>query len=773
MKAIDLVTAGKSVKKIDSLSLATGRAKFVDDVHIPGLLIAKLVTSPHAHARIVEIDTSAAAKVPGVVCILTHKDLPRVPHTTAGQGYPEPSPYDTFILDDKVRFVGDRVCAIAAETRDAAERAARAVKVSYEVLPAVLDPEHAMDDGVPVIHDEPDALRIADPKRNLAAEAGFTLGKDFFEDADFIFDRTFITHYAQHTPIEPHICIAYFDEQDRLVLRTSTQVPFHARRIAAQSLRIPVKRIRVIKPRIGGGFGTKQEVLLEGIVGALALRTHRPVKLELTRAEETVSSRTRHPMVLHLRSGLKKDGTITDFDMDVINNTGAYGSHALTVGCNVGSKCLPLYRAKNVKFQVRGVYTNLPVGGAYRGYGATQGAFAMECLVDEMAERLGVDSLEFRKRSHIQEGETSPIFKAMGEGREGVAMTIQSCGLDRCIDLGAQEIDWYAKKKQPKGPGPVKRGLGCACLMQGSSIPGIDMGAASIKMNDDGSFNLLMGATDLGTGSDTVLAQIAAEVLGVRETDMIVYSSDTDMTPFDVGAYASSTTYLSGMAVKKAAEQVKTQILEVAGKMLEVDASKSVLRDGMVVLPNGRRLTLAEIAQQSLYIQDQFQIFGIASHVTSASPPPFSAHFCELEVDEETGHVKVLEYVAAVDCGTAINPRLAEGQTEGAVLNGISYALTEEICFDPKGRPRNPTFTHYKIFNSVDVPPIKTILVPTWEPTGPYGAKSVSEIGINGPLPAIANAIYDAIGIRLRETPFTPEKVLKALRLRARGRRLE
>ncbi|MBI3892675.1 MAG: molybdopterin-dependent oxidoreductase, partial [Candidatus Wallbacteria bacterium] len=461
------------------------------------------------------------------------------------------------------------------------------------------------------------------------------------------------------------------------------------------------------------------------------------------------------------------------FDLDVISNTGAYGTHALTVGCNTGSKVLPLYRAKNVKFTMRAVYTNMPVGGAYRGYGATQGAYAMECLIDEMAERLQLDPLEFRKKNHIRIGESSPVFKALGEGREGVAQTIESCGLDQCIDLGAKEIGWYEKHGKPKGKGPIKRGVGVACLMQGSSIPGIDMGAATIKMNEDGSFNLLMGATDLGTGSDTVLAQIAAEVLGVRESDIIAYSSDTDMTPFDVGAYASSTTFLSGMAVKKAAEQARDQILHVAGKMLEVDPSGALLQDGMVVMPNGRRLSLKEIALQSLYIHDQFQIMGCSSHITQTSPPPFAAHFSEVEVDEETGKVTVLKYVAAVDCGTAINPRLAEGQTEGAVLNGISYALVEEICFDSKGRPRNPTWQYYKIFTTQDAPPIKTILVPTWEPTGPYGAKSVSEISINGPMPCIANAIYDAIGIRMREAPFTSEKVLKALKLKARGRRLE
>ncbi len=768
-----LVTASKSVKKVDALSMATGRALYVDDFQVPGMLIGKVLRSPHAHAKILKIDASEAKKIPGVVCVLTHKDVPRIPHTTAGQGYPEPSPYDTFILDNKVRYVGDRVAAVAAETRDAAERAIRAIDVTYEVLPAVLDCERAMDPDAPKIHDEDDALRIPDADRNLAAEMGFTIGTSFFEKADYIFDRKFVTHYAQHCPIEPHITMAYFDEQDRLVIRTSTQVPFHARRIVAQALRYPLKKIRVIKPRIGGGFGAKQEVLLEPLVAALAVKTHRPVKIELTRAEETSASRTRHPMVIHLRAGLKKDGIITDLDMDVLSNTGAYGSHALTVACNTGSKVLPLYRADNVKFDAKAVYTNLPVGGAYRGYGATQAAYPMECLIDEMAERIGMDPLEFRKKNHIQEGESSPVFKQLGEGREGVAQTIMSCGLDRCIDLGAKEIKWKEKHGGDKGKGPLKRGVGVATLMQGSSIPGIDMGAASIKMNEDGSFNLLMGATDLGTGSDTVLAQIAAEVLGVRTEDIIPYSSDTDMTPFDVGAYASSTTYLSGMAVKKAAEEVKAQILKVAGQMLDVDPTGSKLQDGMVVLPNGRRLTLAEISLQSLYILDQHQIMGSSSHITTASPPPFAAHFAEVEVDTETGKVEVIKYVAAVDCGTAINPRLAEGQTEGAVLNGISYALTEEICFDSKGRPRNSTWTHYKIFNAAEAPPLKTILVPTWEPTGPYGAKSVSEISINGPMPCLANAIYDAVGIRLTEAPFTPEKVLKALRLKARGRRTD
>jgi putative selenate reductase molybdopterin-binding subunit len=662
------------------------------------------------------------------------------------------------------------VAAVAADTLEAARKALEAIVVEYEQLEPVFDPRAALKEGAPIIHDEPEARMIIpvpyDPKRNIAAQVQATVGdvEAGLAAADVKVEKEFEVHYAQHCPLEPHVAVTCLDARGRLVIRTSTQVPFHVRRIVAERMQLPVSRVRVIKPRIGGGFGAKQEVLIEDICSALTLKTGKPVFLEYTRAEEFASSRTRHPQVIKVRAGARKDGTLTAYDLDIVMNNGAYGAHALTVVCNSGSKTLPLYRWETIRFQGTTAYTNLPVGGAYRGYGATQAYFALECVMDELAEKCGLDPLEFRRMNRIREGETSPIFKALGEGTEGVPQTIGSTGLDECIRLGAEEIGWQEKRGRDRnGPGPIKRGLGMACLMQGSSIPHIDMGSAYIKMNEDGSFNLQLGATDLGTGSDTVLAQVAAEVLGCRIEAFNVYSSDTDLTPFDVGAYASSTTYLTGEAVAKAAREVRAQVLKVAARMLSVAEEAVQIADGRCTAPNGKSVTFADVGRHALYLSDQHQIQGSASHITEKSPPPFSAHFAEVEVDCETGQVKVLAYVGAIDCGTAINPKLAEGQNEGAMLNGISYALTEEYLFDKRGKMLNDSFNNYKIFSTADLPRLKTILVPTWEPTGPFGAKSVSEIGINGPIPAIANAIYDAVGIRLTHTPFTPEKILKAL----------
>jgi putative selenate reductase molybdopterin-binding subunit len=767
---------GQSVDKIDALSLATGRALFVADEVPRGTLHAAVLPSPHAHALIRKIDASKARALAGVHAVLTHEDVPRVAHTTAGQGFPEPSPYDTFVLDRKVRFVGDRVAAVAAESPEIAREALGLIEVEFDVLDPVLDPRAALEAGAPVIHDEPEARAVIpveyEPSRNLAARVATEVG-----DCDAALARSahvheaeYEAHYAQHCPIEPHVCVSFLDERGRLVIRTSTQVPFHVRRIVAQALQLPVRAVRVVKPRIGGGFGAKQEVLIEPLCAALTLATKRPVLYELTRAEEFLS-RTRHPQVLRVRMGADAKGRITAIDLDVLMNSGAYGAHALTVACNSGSKVLPLYPCDDVKFRARTAYTNLPVGGAYRGYGATQAAFAMECHVDDLADKAGIDPVEMRRLNHIRSGGTSPIFAALGEGKPGVEQSIGSCGLAECIDRGAAAIGW-SEKRSRRDEGPVKRGVGMALLMQGSSIPEIDMGAATIKLNDDGSVNLLVGATDLGTGSDTVLAQVVAEVLGIGVEDVLVLSSDTDTTPFDVGAYASSTTYLSGMAAKKAAEDVAAQIRAVAARMLGGAHAPDTLRleGGRVVAPDGKAKTVAEVALHSLYVADQEQIAATRSHVSHRSPPPFSAHFADVAVDTETGQIKVLAYVAAVDCGTAINPALAEGQIEGAVLNGLSYALTEQYLFDTRGRMTNASFRDYKIWTTRDLPEIQAILVPTYEETGPFGAKSVSEIGINGALPAISNAVKHATGVRLRRPPFTPPRVLAALRAEGDGR---
>ncbi len=758
---------GKSVPKKDSMALATGGSMFVADMLPKRYLVAKMLRSPHAHARIISIDSSEAEALDGVYAVIHHGNVPRIMRTTAGQGAPEPSPYDFTTFDNKVRFVGDRVAAVAAENAQIAERALQLIKVEYEVLQPVLDIRDALVPGAPVIHDEPDCRVVIpvpyEPSRNLASHVDMLVGdlEAGYEQADLVVDHEYECQYAQHCPIEPHVCLAQPLPDGRLRLTTSTQVPFHVRRIIASALQWPVAKIQVVKPRIGGGFGTKQEVLIEDVAAFLAIRTSMPVFFELTRSEE-FTSRTRHPMVVRLKTGVKTDGTLTAVDLNVLSNTGAYGSHALTVSCNCGSKVLPLYRWPNIGFAADAVYTNMPVAGAYRGYGATQAYMAMEIQMDEMAISLGLDPLEFRRANLVRKGETSPVFKALGEGREGVDQSIESIGIEKCLKLGAKAIGWKRNRRRP-GKGRFRRGVGMCCLMQGSSIPEVDMGSASLKLNEDGSLNLLVGATDLGTGSDTVLAQIAAEVLGVGVDKIVVYSSDTDLTPFDVGAYASSTTYLSGEATRKAALDIATQIRKVASRLLEKPMRELVLKEGKVIAKDGASVGLDRIALHTLYEEDQHQIAAFASHVTKKSPPPFAAHFAQVTVDIQTGMVEVQKYVAATDCGTAINPQLAQGQVEGAVLNGISYALCEEFLFDENGRMKNDSFGQYKIFSTRDLPEMETIMVPTYEKTGPYGAKSVSEIGINGPIPAISNAIFDAVGIRLRTSPFTPERVLEAL----------
>ncbi len=758
---------GKSERKVDGRGLVTGRPLFVPDVDLADALVVKMLASPHAHARIVSIDTRDAERMPGVRLVMTHENTPATRHTTAGQGFPEPSPYDTRMFDTKVRYVGDRVAAVAAESEEIALRALAAIRVEYEELPAILSIDEARAAGAPRIHDEDDAKGIYDAARNIVADVDIDVGdvETGFAESDLVIETTCETQYAQHTPIETHVVLASLDAEDRLVLRTSTQVPFHVRRIVAQTLEIPIRRIRVVKPRIGGGFGVKQEVLLEDIAGWVALKTRRPALFWLTRPEEFTSSRTRHPMRVRVKLGIRNTGLLHAIEMEAISNTGAYGAHGLTVLANTGSKTLPLYnKAQNAHFFGQALYTNLPVGGAYRGYGATQGYFALETAIDEAAEKLGLDPIEFRLKNAIRAGEGSPIFEKLGEGREGVSQTVRSCELEACLRIGAERIGWTDRRKKRVTSGPWVEGVGMSIMMQGSGIPQIDMAAATLKMNEDGSFNLLMGATDLGTGSDTILAQVAAEVLGVPLEKILVTSSDTDLTPFDVGAYASSTTYVSGMAAQRAAEKVREQIFDVASPLLGESRDRLALRGGSVVGASGGSVTLARVCERAMYESDQFQIAATASCVPSESPPPFLANFARVAVDTETGVVKVLHYVAAVDCGVAINPRLAEGQMEGALVNGIGYAMTEEMQFSSRGRVRNASLFDYKILGARDVPPIEVVLVDSYEPSGPMGAKSVGEIGINGPIPTLANAIYNAVGVRLRRTPFTPERVLEAIR---------
>jgi putative selenate reductase molybdopterin-binding subunit len=767
--ATDVV--GKPEVKVDAVKLVKGKPVFADDFDLPGMLHAAMLTSPYAHARIKRIDASKARALPGVHAVLTYQDIPRVIYASGGQTWPNPHPWDQVSLDSKVRHVGDRVAVVAAESPEIAREALKLIEVEYEVLPAVFDPLETMKPGAPIIHDEPDAVGIADAEHNIAVKIHAAVGdvEKALAESDYVFERTYRVHQVQQASIEPHVVITYWDEDERLVIRTSTQVPFHVRRMIAPLIGLPVKRIRVIKPRIGGGFGGKQEMLIEDLCAHLTIATGRPVRFEYTREQEFTSARSRHPMVITFRAGVMRDGTLHALDMHTVSNTGAYGTHGLTVCSVAGLRGLATYRCNNLRFDAQVVYTNIPTPGAFRGYGAPQGEFALESLMEEIADALNLDPVEFRLKNAVRSGDPIPITAALGEGESGrQPQIVQSCGLEQCVTQGAAAIAWDRRgdpawRVDPKRP-YIRRGLGMAVCMHGTAIPGLDMGAASVKMNDDGSFNVLVGGTDLGTGSDTVLAQIAAETLGVPLNDIIIYSSDTDFTPFDTGAYASSTTYISGGAVKKAAEQVREQILERAKIMLQLETTEGLrLHDRRVVAPDGRSVTLADIALNSLHVTDQKQIMATASHMSLHSPPPFGAQYAEVEVDTQTGQVTVTKLVMAVDCGTAINPRTAQGQIEGGLVQALGYAVSEEMAYDEQGRVLTTRFGDYRIFQANEVPEIEAILVPTYEPSGPYGAKAVAEIPMDGVAPAVANAVYDAVGVRIRELPLTPEKVWRAL----------
>lgn len=769
----ETAVVGKPETKVDAIKLAKGNPAFVDDIDMRGMLHARLLTSPHAHAHILDIDDSEARALPGVRAVLHYKNVERVKYASGGQSYPNPPPHDQVSFDHKVRYVGDRVAAVAAETPEIAEAALGLIKVTYTELPAVFDENDAIKPGAPVIHDEEDTAGIHDASRNIVHHIHAEVGSVArgFADADHIFEHTYAVHQVQQCPIEPHIAISWWDADERLVIRTSTQVPFHVRRMVAPLLGLPVRRIRIIKPRIGGGFGVKQEMLIEDIVGHLTIATGRPVRLELSRAEEFRSSRTRHPQTITYKTGVMADGTLHSMEMRVIGNTGAYGTHGLTVQTVTGLRGLSSYNCTHRKFDCLVVYTNLPVPGAYRGYGAPQAHFALESHMDEIAHALGIDPIEFRRRNWVQAGDTLPIAPLLGEGEKETVTSepvINTCGLAECFAQGMKAIEWE-RQYQPgwhtvPGKPHLRRGLGAAMCMHGTAIPGLDMGGASVKINDDGSFNVLVGATDLGTGSDTVLSQIAAEVLGVPLRDIIIYSSDTDMTPFDTGAYASSTTYISGMAVKKACEQVAEQIRERAALMLGLATWRDIrLKDRQAIAADGRRIGLGEIALHSLHQEQQRQIMATASYVSMESPPPFAGQFAEVEVDTETGQVTVTKLVMAVDAGVPINPITASGQVEGGMTQALGYAHCEEMVYTPDGTLINDSFGPYHIYRADEMPWLKCILVQTNEPSGPFGAKAIAEIPKDGVAPAVANAIYNATGARIRRIPFTPARVHEAL----------
>lgn len=769
--ATGLSTVGKAERKVDAIKLVTGKPAFVDDIALRDMLYARILTSPHAHAIIREIDTAEALALPGVHAVLTYKDVPRVPYTTAGQSWPEPGPHDQYTLDNRVRFVGDRVAVVAAETQEIAEQALKLIRVDYEVLPAVIDPRLATSVQAPCIHPEPESYRIHDAAHNVAAYLHADVGdvEAGFAHSDFVVEGEYIVPQVQQTPIENHVAITYWDEDDRLVVRTSTQVPYHVRRIIAPVIGLPPRRIRVIKPRIGGGFGVKQEVLIEDLCSLLTIATDRPVRLEYSRAEEFRSSRSRHPQVIRMKTGVRRDGTIVANSMLLLANTGAYGTHSMTVQSNTGSKTLPIYPCPNLRFEAQVVYTNLPPAGAFRGYGVPQGFFALESHMDEIARQLGMDALELRRKNWIKVGDDIMLARELGEGKEGYEQVIRSCGLPDCLRIVEEKLQWKEKRGK-SGDGRFRRGVGVAIAMHGTAIAGLDMAGASIKLNDDGSFNLLVGATDIGTGSDTVIAQIVAEVLGVRVEDIIMHSSDTDFTPFDTGAYASSTTYISGGAAKKAAEQVREQILEVAGHMLKVNPEQLTIRDRVINTSNGQGVTVSQVALHSLHVENQRQIMATASWMSYQSPPPFAAQGAEVEVDTETGAVRVLKAVSAIDAGRVINPVTAEGQIEGGATQALGYGVSEEMLYDQRGNLLTTNLNDYRIFSAPDMPEMETYIVETEDPFGPFGAKAIAEIPIDGMAPAVANAVADAIGARLRQIPLTPERVLRVLRAQAQTR---
>jgi putative selenate reductase molybdopterin-binding subunit len=793
---------GKPEIKVDAYKLVQGKPAFADDIELRGMLIAKVLHSPVAHARIKRIDASKARELPGVAAVLTHHDLPRVVYSTAGQSDPMPGPQDTFSLDHKVRFVGDRVAFVAAETEEIAERALELIEVEYEELPAILDPRDAMKPDAIRIHDEPEYINFAesDPSQNLAAHIRIDIGdvNAGFEKADRIFEGDYVVPKVQQAHIEPHVVVTYWDEDDRLVIRTSTQVPFHVRRILAPVLGLSAKRIRVIKPRIGGGFGGKQEVLIEDVAAHLTIATGRPVRFEYTRGEEFYAARSRHPMRIHMKTGVTADGKITANSMYALSDTGAYGCHALTVTGNTGHKAMALYTGQpepapaqagegqgggvaipNIRFYADIVYTNTPPAGAYRGYGVPQGAFAVDVHMERIAREMGIDPIEFRLKNVVRAGDEHPFSRAWSEGREPRPEIIKTCALPLCVAQGAASIDWARKFNNPDwhivpGKPHLRKGIGVACVMQGTAIPYLDMGAASIKMNDDGSFNCLVGATDLGTGSDTVLAQMAAEVLGVPLDDIIMYSSDTDFTPFDKGAYASSTTYISGAAVVKAAEKVAEQIKQVAGRMMQDASGKPIppeqiqLADRAAWSANGRSVTLAQVALNSLHHENQHQIMAVGSYMSPESPPPFAAQFAEVTVDTETGQVTVDKLVMAVDSGVIVNPVTASGQIEGGMTQALGYAVCEEMKYDERGRSLANDLYAYKIFRADEMPALDVIFVETKEPSHPFGVKAVAEIPMDGVGPAVVNAIHDATGAWLSEIPATPERVWQALQTTAK-----
>ena len=750
----------KSVRKKDSMQLLLGKPVYTDDITGPALVV-KLLRSPHANAVVEEIHTEIAKKIPGVVDIYTWEDVPKTRFAIAGQTYPEPSPYDRLIIDRHVRFVGDVVAIIAAEDEKAACKAMKLVKVKYNVLEPVLDFHKAKDNPV-LVHPEDDWYPPVDVggdvKRNVIAHelSGDGDVDAVISDCEVSFSHAYHMRAFNQAMMETFRTYTCLDRYGRLHVISSTQIVFHVRRILSRALGIPKSKIRVEKPRIGGGFGAKQTAVSEVYPAFVTMQTGRPAKLIFTRYESQIAGSPRHEMEVTVRLGADRDGHIRGLDLYTLSNTGAYGEHGPTTVGLSGHKSIPLYTGglEAFRFGYDVVYTNTMAAGAYRGYGATQGIFALESSVNELAESLGIDPTQIREKNMLREGMKMPAY--YGE-------TANACALDRCMARCRELFGWEEKYPvREMGDGKV-RTAGVAMAMQGSCISNVDVGSATVKLADDGTFNLIIGAADMGTGCDTILAQMVAECMDCSVDDVAVFGADTDASPYDSGSYASSTTYVTGKAVELACEELKKKLCAIAAGMLGCEPEETVFEDGCVRKINtDERVTLAQISVKDQVANDIAAV-ATASHSSPVSPPPYMVGMVEIELDRYTGEVKILNYVAVVDCGSAINPALARIQAEGGIVQGIGHTLFENITYDETGKPVESNFMQYKIPTRLDMGHLQVEFENSYEPTGPFGAKSIGEIVINTPAPAIAHAIYRATGVWHRELPITPEKILMSM----------
>ena len=754
-------TVNQAMRKKDAMQLVTGQPVYMDDVIPQDCLIVKLLRSPHANAIVQEIDTSRALLVPGIEAIYTWKDVDQQGrrYTQAGQTYPEPSPYDRLVIDRHVRFAGDVVAILAGKDEKCVDKAMKLIKVRYEVLPAVLDYHTALDNPV-LVHPEENWESLApvgaDNKRNLCAhdESGAGDIEAVLAGCDVVIDHTYHTRACQQAMMETFRTYCSIDAYGRLNVISSTQIVFHCRRILANALHIPKSMIRVAKPRIGGGFGAKQTSVCEVYPAFVTWKTKKPSKIIFSRYESQIASTPRHEMELHVRLGATKDGIVRGIDLYTLSNTGAYGEHGPTTVGLSGHKSIPLYgKAEAFRFVSDVVYTNHMSAGAYRGYGATQGLFAVESAVNELADKLGIDPFVIRQRNIIHEGDVMPAY---------YGQVNTSCALDRCLQAVHDNIGWDEKYPvRDMGNGKV-RAVGMGMAMQGSGITSVDVGSASLKINDDGFYTLSIGAADMGTGCDTILAQIAAEVLECPLDNVTVLGADTDSSPYDSGSYASSTTYVTGKAVEQCAEQLKQKICQVGAGLLGLDERAVVFEGDAVTSEDGtQRATLAQIAAAS-QCGSNTALEAVVTHSSEISPPPFMVGAAEVEVDLETGEAQVIRYEAAVDCGTPVNPNLARVQAEGGILQGIGMALTENVTYDDRGMPQENSLMQYKIPARNDIGHIHVVFENSYEGTGPFGAKSIGEVVINTPLPAVADAIYHATHKRFYELPITREQIALA-----------